>query len=46
MLTTGIDQRVRRANVVDGLVSMAAGVLIIVWPAPGVLVLGSCSAPG
>jgi uncharacterized membrane protein HdeD (DUF308 family) len=36
-LTTGIDARVRRANVVTGLLSMAAGVLIIVWPTPGLL---------
>ena len=31
-LTTGIDQRVRRANVLTGLLSVAAGVAIIVWP--------------
>jgi uncharacterized membrane protein HdeD (DUF308 family) len=36
-LTTGIDARVRRANVVAGLLSMAAGVAIIVWPAPGIV---------
>jgi uncharacterized membrane protein HdeD (DUF308 family) len=36
-LTTGIDARVRRANVVTGLLSIATGVLIIVWPAPGLL---------
>jgi uncharacterized membrane protein HdeD (DUF308 family) len=36
-LTTGIDARVRQANVVTGLLSMAAGVLIIVWPTPGLL---------
>src|SRR3954452_17325800 len=36
-LTTGIDARVRRANVVTGLLSIAAGVLIIVWPTPGLL---------
>jgi uncharacterized membrane protein HdeD (DUF308 family) len=36
-LTTGIDARVRRANVVTGLLSIAAGVLIIVWPSPGLL---------
>jgi uncharacterized membrane protein HdeD (DUF308 family) len=44
-LTTGIDARVRRANVVVGLLSIAAGVAIIVWPGPGVLavaiILGS-----
>ena len=36
-LTTGIDRRVRRANVVTGLLSIATGVLIIVWPSPGLL---------
>ena len=36
-LTTGIDARVRRANVVTGLLSIATGALIIVWPSPGLL---------
>jgi uncharacterized membrane protein HdeD (DUF308 family) len=36
-LTTGIDRRVRRANVVTGLLSIATGILIIVWPSPGLL---------
>jgi uncharacterized membrane protein HdeD (DUF308 family) len=36
-LTTGIDARVRRANVVTGLLSIATGILIIVWPSPGLL---------
>jgi uncharacterized membrane protein HdeD (DUF308 family) len=36
-LTTGIDARVRRTNVVAGLLSMAAGVAIIVWPGPGLV---------
>ncbi|MEA2168107.1 MAG: hypothetical protein QOF76_1407 [Solirubrobacteraceae bacterium] len=36
-LTTGIDARVRRANVVTGLLSVATGVLIIVWPSPGLV---------
>jgi uncharacterized membrane protein HdeD (DUF308 family) len=36
-LTTGIDARVRRANVLTGLLSIATGVLIIVWPKPGLL---------
>jgi uncharacterized membrane protein HdeD (DUF308 family) len=44
-LTAGIDARVRRANVVVGLLSIAAGVVIVVWPGPGVLavaiILGS-----
>jgi uncharacterized membrane protein HdeD (DUF308 family) len=38
-LTTGIDARVRQANVVTGLLSVAAGIVIIAWPAPGVVVL-------
>jgi uncharacterized membrane protein HdeD (DUF308 family) len=36
-LTTGIDARVRRANVVTGLLSIGAGIVIIAWPGPGVL---------
>ena len=36
-LTTGIDARVRRANVLAGLLSIATGVVIIVWPEPGLL---------
>jgi hypothetical protein len=36
-LTTGIDARVRQANVITGLLSIAVGVLIIVWPEPGLL---------
>jgi len=36
-LTTGIDTRVRQANVITGLLSIATGVLIIVWPEPGLL---------
>jgi uncharacterized membrane protein HdeD (DUF308 family) len=36
-LTTGIDARVRRANVITGLLSIATGVAIIVWPGPGLL---------
>ena len=36
-LTTGIDARVRRMNVISGLLSIAAGVAIIVWPEPGLL---------
>ena len=35
-LTTGIDARVRRANVVAGLLSIAAGIAIIALPGPGV----------
>jgi uncharacterized membrane protein HdeD (DUF308 family) len=36
-LTTGIDARVRQANVITGLLSIAVGVVIIVWPEPGLL---------
>ena len=39
-LTSGIDVRVRRANVVTGLLSIAAGAVVIIWPSPGLLVLG------
>jgi uncharacterized membrane protein HdeD (DUF308 family) len=38
MLTTGIDNR--PANFVTGLLSMAAGLAIIVWPSPSLTVLG------
>jgi uncharacterized membrane protein HdeD (DUF308 family) len=36
-LTTGIDARVRRANVLAGLLSIATGIVIIVWPGPGLV---------
>jgi uncharacterized membrane protein HdeD (DUF308 family) len=36
-LTSGIDLRVRWTNVVTGLLSIAVGVAIIVWPAPGIV---------
>jgi uncharacterized membrane protein HdeD (DUF308 family) len=36
-LTTGIDGRARQANVLTGLLSIAAGILIIVWPEPGLV---------
>jgi uncharacterized membrane protein HdeD (DUF308 family) len=36
-VTTGIDARVRRVNVVTGLLSIATGIVIIAWPGPGVL---------
>jgi len=36
-LTAGIDARVRQANVLTGLLSIAAGVAIIVWPGPGIV---------
>jgi uncharacterized membrane protein HdeD (DUF308 family) len=38
MLTVGIDNRM--ANFVTGLLSAAAGVVIIVWPSPSLIVLG------
>jgi len=36
-LTSGIDARAGRTNVVAGLVSIAAGIAIIVWPSPGLV---------
>ena len=36
-LTTGVGSRVRQVNVVTGLLSIATGILIIVWPKPGLL---------
>jgi uncharacterized membrane protein HdeD (DUF308 family) len=36
-LTAGIDKRVRQANVIAGLLSVALGIAIIVWPAPGIV---------
>jgi uncharacterized membrane protein HdeD (DUF308 family) len=36
-LTSGIDARVRQSNVLAGLLSIGAGVAIIVWPGPGLL---------
>jgi uncharacterized membrane protein HdeD (DUF308 family) len=36
-VTTGIDARARRTNVIAGLLSIATGFAIIVWPGPGVL---------
>src|SRR6187397_2707672 len=38
MLTSGIDGRT--SNFVAGLASIAAGIAIIVWPSPGLIVLG------
>ena len=35
-LTSGIDARVRRTNVLAGILSIAAGIAIIVWPGPGI----------
>jgi uncharacterized membrane protein HdeD (DUF308 family) len=39
-LTPGLGARVRRTNVVTGLLSIATGVLIIAWPSPGLTALG------
>src|SRR5215475_12080204 len=39
-LTVGIDARVRRLNVVSGLLSIAVGIAIIVWPGPGIVAVG------
>ena len=36
-LVSGLDARVRRANVISGLVSIATGIAIIAWPAPGIV---------
>src|SRR3954451_12706458 len=36
-LTSGLDPLVRRANLITGLLSIAAGIAIIVWPGPGLL---------
>jgi uncharacterized membrane protein HdeD (DUF308 family) len=36
-LTSGIDARVRRANVLTGLLSIATGIVIVAWPAPGLV---------
>jgi uncharacterized membrane protein HdeD (DUF308 family) len=36
-LVSGMDARVRRMNVVSGLLSIAVGVAIIVWPGPGIV---------
>jgi uncharacterized membrane protein HdeD (DUF308 family) len=37
MLTSGIDARVRSARVLSGLASIAAGIVIIAWPGPGIV---------
>jgi uncharacterized membrane protein HdeD (DUF308 family) len=37
MLTFGIDARARRARILSGLLSIAAGIAIIVWPGPGIV---------
>ncbi|HEX6713648.1 MAG TPA: DUF308 domain-containing protein [Thermoleophilaceae bacterium] len=39
-LTPGLDARVRRTNVLTGLLSIGTGILIIAWPSPGLVALG------
>src|SRR3954447_2835336 len=36
-LTSGLDPLVRRGNLITGVLSIAAGIAIIVWPGPGLL---------
>jgi uncharacterized membrane protein HdeD (DUF308 family) len=36
-VTAGFDAKVKRANVISGLLSIAVGVAIIAWPGPGLL---------
>src|SRR4051812_45634455 len=36
-LTSGIDASAQRTNVITGLLSIAAGIAIIVWPSPGIV---------
>lgn len=36
-LTSGLDPGINRTNVVTGLLWMAAGIAIIVWPSPGIV---------
>jgi uncharacterized membrane protein HdeD (DUF308 family) len=36
-LTSGIGNRVRQANVISGLLSIATGIAVIVWPTPGIV---------
>jgi uncharacterized membrane protein HdeD (DUF308 family) len=38
-LITGVDRAARRANVFSGLLSIAAGAVIIAWPTPGLVAL-------
>jgi uncharacterized membrane protein HdeD (DUF308 family) len=39
-VTAGVDARVRRVNIITGLLSIAAGIVIIAWPGPGLLAVG------
>ena len=36
-VVSGIDARVARVNVISGLLSIATGVVIILWPGPGIV---------
>jgi uncharacterized membrane protein HdeD (DUF308 family) len=36
-LTSGVDPLIRRGNAITGVLSIAAGIAIIVWPGPGVV---------
>ena len=38
-LTSGLGARVRQANVVTGLLSIATGIVVIAWPGPGLVAL-------
>ena len=38
-LTSGVDARVRQTNVITGLLSIATGIAVIVWPGPGLVTL-------
>jgi uncharacterized membrane protein HdeD (DUF308 family) len=38
-ITSGVGARVTLSNVLTGLLSIAAGVLIVVWPRPGIVVV-------
>src|SRR3954452_11578727 len=38
-LTTGTEARVRQAHLATGLLSIAAGSVIIAWPGPGIVAL-------
>jgi uncharacterized membrane protein HdeD (DUF308 family) len=39
-LIRGLDRSARKTNVLSGLVSVATGVAIVVWPAPGLVAVG------
>src|SRR5690348_1554861 len=39
-VTSGFDVSARRTNLIAGLLSVAAGIAIIVWPSPGLVAVG------